>query len=61
MEKTKRIIYYRTTLWNKIEQTEETQEVFSLLQKFCHDNSMSVLSYNVVEGGQMPQPDQEVE
>ena len=48
-KKETRIIYYDTTLWNKIEKTEDTQEVFALLEKFCKEHSINVVSYRVRE------------
>jgi hypothetical protein len=55
-----RMIYYDIILWNKIEKTEDTQELFALINTFCKEKSMNVVSYKVREAGQQQyQPEEE--
>ena len=61
MEKNmKRMMYYDLIFWNKIEKTEDTQEVYALFQEFCKKNSINIVSYRVREAS-MPQPQEEQE
>ena len=56
----KRMIYYDIVLWNKIEKTEDTQELFALINTFCKEKGVNVVSYNVRES-RMIVPQQEEE
>ena len=54
------MMYYDLIFWNKIEKTEDTQEVYALFEEFCKKNSINIVSYRVREAS-MPQPQEEQE